>query len=124
MSWPAAQLFPHGSQADGQKLSDVPLHARAVLVHLKVQAATVPARVRMVLASLTQASDWVWQAEGGSQASPLSTAEFPHTGMQLLSLLALHVGGQHMSPFMQAVCMPEFIHRTLHMAAVPCSVRC
>jgi hypothetical protein len=112
MSWPVAQLAAQGVQAIGQKVSDVWLHARAAVVHSKVQLATIPVRVRMVFLSPTQASNWVWQADGGSHFSPDSTTEFPHTGMQLLSLLAL-----------QAVCTVEFTQRALHMAAVPCRVR-
>jgi hypothetical protein len=123
MSWAEAQAAVQGVQADGQKPSAVPLHGRAAVVHRKVQLATRPVRVRMVLASPKQASDWVWQADGGSHFSPDSTTEFPHTGMQLLSLLALHPVAQHMSPFVQEVTKVEFTQRAVHAVAVPCRVR-
>jgi hypothetical protein len=123
MSCPVAQLPAHGVQAEGQKPSDVPLHARADDWHSNVQLETVPVRVRTVFASPTQASYCVLQADDGSHFSAASTTELPHTGVQLLSLLALQAEGQQPSPLAQAVCMPAATHWAVQAAAVPCSVR-
>jgi hypothetical protein len=94
------------------------------VTHAKVQLATTPVRIRTLLLSLVQASDWVWQAEGGSHLSPDSTTEFPHAGVQLLSLLALQVDGQQPSPFLHAVSTVVFTHLAVQAAAVPWSARC
>lgn len=59
MSCPARQPLPHGVHADGQNESEAALQARGVVVQAKVQFATVPVRVRVLLLSLTQASNWV-----------------------------------------------------------------
>jgi hypothetical protein len=59
MSWLAPHVATHGEQPDGQNPSVVPLHARGVLTHSKLQSAAIPVRIRMVLASPTQASYWV-----------------------------------------------------------------
>jgi hypothetical protein len=123
-SWPTAQEPAQGAQPDGQNPSAVAPHARAVVTQAKVQAATVPVRVRMLLLSETQASDCVWHAEGGSHFSPASITEFPHTGRQSLSLLALHADGQHPSPFTHAATTVVFTHLAVQAAAVPCSARC
>jgi hypothetical protein len=119
-SWPLAQLAVHGVQPDGQNPSAVvPLHGRGVVVQTNVHAATVPERVRMLLPSLTHASYCVWQAEGGSHFSPASTTEFPHTAVQLLSVLALQVGGQQPSPLMHVLMSVVLTHFAVHIAAVP-----
>jgi hypothetical protein len=119
----APQVVPHAVQPLGQKPSEVALHGRGVEVHLNVQAETVPVRVLIVFASLTQVSNWVWQDETGSQVSPVSIAPFPHDGTQLLSLFALQVPpvGQQASPFVQAVMRPAFTHSVVQPE--PCSMR-
>jgi hypothetical protein len=122
-SWPAAQVAPQGVHEAGQKPSAVALQVRAVDEHSKVQAATLPVRVRMVAASLTQVSNWVWQADTGSHFSPASTTPLPQVGWQSLSLLAWQAGGQQPSPLAQVVCRLAFTHSALQAAAVPCSVR-
>jgi hypothetical protein len=123
MSWPLAQVPTQGTQLNGQNPSEVPLQPRAVFMHANVQLATTPVLVSMVLLSLTQASDWVWHALGGSQVSPASTTELPQTGVQLLSVLALQPDGQQPSPFVQAVTAVVFTHLAVQAAAVPCSMR-
>ncbi len=123
MSWPLPQVPTQGTQLEGQNPSEVPLHARAVVMQANVQLATEPVLVRMVLASLKQASDWVWQALGGSHVSPDSTTELPQTGMQSLSLLALQVDGQQPSPFTQVVTVDVATHLAVQAAAVPWSAR-
>jgi hypothetical protein len=102
----------------------VALHERDVTVQTKVQLATVPDLVLMVLLSLVQASDWVWQAEGGSHFSPASITEFPHTAVQSLSLLALQADGQQPSPFLHVVVTVVFTHLAVQAVAVPCNARC
>ena len=82
MSWPLPQVPTQGTQLDGQKPSEVPLQGRDIVAQANVQLATVPDFVLMLFASLTQASDWVWQALGGSQVSPFSMTELPQTGVQ------------------------------------------
>jgi hypothetical protein len=123
MSCPEPHVPAHGTHAVGQKPSEPPLHARAVVTQAKVQAATEPVCIRTLFLSSTQASDCVWHAEGGSHVSPVSITEFPHTGVQSLSLLALQPDGQHPSPFLHVVTTVEFTHVAVQAAAVPCSVR-
>lgn len=123
MSWPAPQVPTQGTQLEGQNPSEVPLQVRPLVVQANVQVATEPVLVRMLLASLRQASDWVWHALGGSHFSPASTTEFPQTGVQLLSLLALQVEGQQPSPFAQALITVVLTHLAVQAAAVPCSAR-
>ena len=45
-----------------------------------------------------------------SQSSPGSTTPLPHTGMQLLSLLALHPDAQQPSPLVQVEMVPDATH--------------
>jgi hypothetical protein len=59
------------------------------------------------------------QSAGGSHVSPCSTALLPHTGVQSLSLTALHPGGQHPSLLLHIVCMPALTHCTLHDCGDP-----
>jgi hypothetical protein len=122
-SCPLEQMSPQGVQAVGQNPSAPAVHPRATEVQAKVQLATVPDRVRTLLLSLTQASDWAWQVEIGSHFSPDSTAPFPHVGVQSLSLLALQPVGQQESPLAHAEIEVVFTHLAVHACAVPCSAR-
>jgi hypothetical protein len=56
-----------------------------------------------------------------SQSSPISTTEFPQTGVQLPSLLALQPGGQQLSPPMHIVTGVN-VHWTLHCPFDPVRV--
>jgi hypothetical protein len=123
MSWVLAQEAPQGLQVAGQKPSAVALQGRRSVTHLKVQLATTPVRVRSLLLSSTHISDWVWQADGGSQVSPLSTAPLPQSGRQSSSLLALQADGQQPSPFAHVVRIPAFTHWAVQAAALPSRVR-
>jgi hypothetical protein len=48
-----------------------------------------------------------------SQSSPISTTPFPQAEGQLLSLVPLHPGGQHPSPFVHVV-IGGCVQTTLH----------
>jgi hypothetical protein len=121
MSCPVPQDAPQGVQAAGQKPSEVALQERLLDEQTNVHSDGTPLRVRIVLASPTQLSYWVWQAEGGSQVSPASTTLLPQAGAQSLSLLALQPAGQHESPLAQVVLVPAFTHSAVQ--ADPCKVR-
>ena len=124
MSCVLLQVPTQGEHEVGQNPSEAARHCRIEVVHWKVQLATTPLRVRTVLLSLTHMSNCGWQLVwGGSQVSFGSMIEFPHTGLQLLSLLALQPPGQQESPLVQVVMVLAFTHSAVQAAAVPCSVR-
>src|SRR5262249_24116851 len=123
MSCPAAQVSVQGVHPVGQKPSDAAPQVRGVVVHANVQLATEPAFTRTWSLSFTQASDCVWQVEGGSHVSPASTAELPQVIVQSLSLLALHPAAQQPSPLVHVAMTVVFTHLAEHAAAVPCSAR-
>ena len=106
----------------GQNVSAGP-QVRCVREQEKVQLAVLPARVTMVLASLTQAADALLQAATGSHVSPASMMPLPQLGAQSLSLRALHPAGQHWSLLAQAVTMPPSTHCTSQVCALPDGMR-
>jgi hypothetical protein len=53
-----------------------------------------------------------------SHVSPISTAPFPQTAAQSLSLFRLHPGAQQPSPFVH-VTIGGYVHCTLHWAGAP-----
>ena len=63
----------------------------------------------------------VGQVPGGSQVSPASTAPLPHTGLQLLSELALQPLGQQPSLLVQVV-IGVWVHCTLQVPELPVMV--
>src|SRR5262249_31343952 len=93
------KLQPEGQQPSLVKLQRV----IALCAHWAVQVCALPTRRSVVHALPSLHCARVGHDDGGSQVSPASTTPFPQRGWQSLSLFALQLAGQQLSPPVHAV---------------------